>query len=160
MEVASLAVIKKELKTLEPQESLDLCLRLGRFKKENKELLSYLLFDSKDEDRYIEMACEDVDEILSSINTTGFYLAKKTIRKAHRSINKHIRFSPQKETEVEVRLYFCESLRNLDIKLKGSRVLMNLYGNEILRIDKAISTLHPDLQFDFESRLEEAKSFL
>jgi hypothetical protein len=57
-------------------------------------------------------------------------------------------------------LYFCESLRNLDIKLKGSRVLMNLYGNEILRIDKAISTLHPDLQFDFESRLEEAKSFL
>jgi hypothetical protein len=160
MEIASLAVIKKELKTLEPQEALDLCLRLTRFKKENKELLSYLLFDSQDEERYIRQACNDVDEILESINTTGFYLAKKTIRKAHRSINKHIRFSPKKETEVEIRLYFCRKLTALKIKFKTSRVLMNLYENELKRIDKALSTLHPDLQFDFDAPFEEAKSFL
>lgn len=160
MEIASLAEIKKELKTLEPKESLELCLRLGRFKKENKELLSYLLFDSKDEDRYIQMACNDVDEALESINTTGFYLAKKTIRKAHRSINKHIRFSPKKETEVEIRLYFCEKLRKLDINIKQSRVMTNLYEKEIMRIEKALSTLHPDLQFDFTASLEEARSFV
>ena len=160
MEIASLAEIKKELKTLDPQETLGLCLRLGRFKKENKELLSYLLFDSQDEDRYIQQACDNIDEILASINTNGFYLAKKTIRKAHRSVNKHIRFSTKKETEVEVRLHFCKKLRELDISINSSRVMMNLYRNELKRIDKALSTLHPDLLFDFESTLSKAKSFL
>ena len=53
MKAASLAQIKKELKLRSPQDIEELCLRLGRFKKENKELLTYLLFEADDEQGYI-----------------------------------------------------------------------------------------------------------
>ena len=160
MEIAPLSEIKKELKTLQPDELLDLCLRLVRFKKENKELLNYLLFEKQDEDRYVQQICGEVDEVLSNMNVTGFYLAKKTIRKAHRLINKHIRFSKKKETEVELRLYFCEQLEELPISIKRSRVMMNLYQNELARILKANSQLHEDIQFDHASRINTCKAFI
>ena len=159
MEIAPLSEIKKELKTQQPQDVLELCLRLARFKKENKELLNYLLFERHQEDRYVEQINNEVDEVLSNMNTSGFYLAKKTIRKAHRLINKHIRFSAEKETEVEVRLHFCESLRTLPISIKRSRVMMNLYRNEMHRIEKANAALHEDIQFDYRERIDRASSF-
>jgi hypothetical protein len=40
METASISEIKKELKTLTPQQLQDICIRLAKYKKENKELLS------------------------------------------------------------------------------------------------------------------------
>ena len=160
MEIAPLSEIKKELKAQQPQEVLELCLRLARFKKENKELLNYLLFEQHQEDRYVEQINNEVDDVLSNMNTTGFYLAKKTIRKAHRIINKHIRFSSEKETEVELRLHFCESLRTLPISIKRSRVMMNLYRNELTRISKANAALHEDIQFEYAGRIEQAAKFM
>ena len=38
--------IKKELQHLSSLQIADLCLRLSRYKKENKELLAYLLFEA------------------------------------------------------------------------------------------------------------------
>lgn len=54
MKAASIKTIKDELKHKTSSELLELCLTLTRFKKENKELLTYLLFEAHDEDRYIE----------------------------------------------------------------------------------------------------------
>ena len=53
MRIESIVTIKKELKNLPKEELLALCLRLGKFKKENKALLTYLLFEAHDEDNYI-----------------------------------------------------------------------------------------------------------
>ena len=46
MKAASLKLIKTELDLLHPEKVKDLCLQLIKFKKENKELLSYLLYFS------------------------------------------------------------------------------------------------------------------
>jgi hypothetical protein len=54
MKAISLKDIKQELNHLSPNDLQEICLRLSRFKKENKELLSYLLFHSSDEQAYVE----------------------------------------------------------------------------------------------------------
>jgi len=41
---ASLSELQKELALLERKEVLELCIRLAKYKKENKEYLSYLVF--------------------------------------------------------------------------------------------------------------------
>ncbi len=46
--------LKEELNSRSPNDLRELCLRLARFKKENKELLTYLLFEASDEQEYIE----------------------------------------------------------------------------------------------------------
>ena len=41
--------IKKEIQHLRPEQLAELCLRLARYKKENKELLAYILFEADNE---------------------------------------------------------------------------------------------------------------
>ena len=69
MKAASLKEIKTELNQRSTQELLELCLRLSRFKKENKELLTYLLFESEDESDFIQRIKNKEDEEFETINT-------------------------------------------------------------------------------------------
>ncbi|MFT6210725.1 MAG: hypothetical protein ACJATE_001348 [Bacteroidia bacterium] len=154
MKSASLAQIRKELKTLSREEVADLCEKLIKYKRDNKELLNYLLFESVDEDSYVEAIKQDVSEAFSATNTSGFYLAKKSIRRALRIANKYIKYSDQPETELDVLLHFCEELKALDINFKRSKVLVNLYERQLVKINDVYSDLHEDLQFEFKSRVE------
>jgi uncharacterized FlaG/YvyC family protein len=153
MKIASIAVIKKELNDLPKSELVAICLRLAKSKKEAKELLNYLLFEASDEESYVQAAKNDITEGFSTINTSSFYLAKKTIRKVLRLTNKHIKFSSSKETEVELLLFFCTSFQALDLPLADSVVMTNLYNNLLKKINKALSTLHEDLQYDYQERI-------
>ena len=62
MKTASLAEIKQELQNLSTKEIAELCLRLARYKKENKELLAYLLFESHNEEAYAVQVKEMIEE--------------------------------------------------------------------------------------------------
>ena len=53
MKAASLSDIKKELTTKPPKEVYELCLNLAKFSKENKELLTYLIYEKENEAKYI-----------------------------------------------------------------------------------------------------------
>ena len=77
MKAASVNEIKQELKELNSIQLTELCLRLARFKKENKELLTYLLFEAHDLPAYINSVKEQIDEDFAQINTTNIYFAKK-----------------------------------------------------------------------------------
>ncbi|WP_303917840.1 MULTISPECIES: hypothetical protein [Draconibacterium] len=154
MEIASLSNIKKELKNLPPEVLQDVITRLAKYKKDNKELLSYLLFEAHNEDEYIRQVKEEIDLEFMSLNRSSFYLAKKTIRKVLKTTNKHIRFSGKKETEIELLLYFCKKLKNSRLDYKRSRVVFNMYLNQVKRIQKVISMLHEDLQYDYREELE------
>jgi len=68
MEAAPLSLIKHELKTRKPEDLYELCLRLARFKKENKELLTYLLLEAEDEDAFIRMIKSEMDQEFEDIN--------------------------------------------------------------------------------------------
>lgn len=154
MDISSISNIKKELKNLPAEELQEIVTRLAKYKKENKELLSYLLFEAFNEGDYIRQVKEEIDIQFSSLNKSSFYLAKKTLRKVLRTSNKHIRFSGKKETEVELLLYFCKKMKTSQLNYKESRVVFNMYINLVKRIQKAISMLHEDLQFDYREELE------
>ncbi|MBW6536388.1 MAG: hypothetical protein K0B11_15365 [Mariniphaga sp.] len=154
METASLSIIKKELKTLPPDVLQELVVRLAKYKKENKELLSYLLFENQNEQAFIESVKEEMDEQFTHLNRTSLYLAKKTLRKVLRTTNKYVRFSGSKQTEIELCLYFCEKMRKMGIRLNSNRVLLNMYNRQILRIRNVYSKLHEDLQFDYEEAVK------
>ena len=157
MTAASVVQIKKELKHRDPEELLQLCLRLARFKKENKELLTYLLFESDSESGYIETVKAEIDAQFSTINTASYFYIKKSVRKILRTIKKYIRYSGNKETEVALLLYFCETLRDFSPSIKRNTTLMNLYQRQLVFIAKKIDVLHEDLQYDYGVLLDELK---
>lgn len=154
MDTASISNIKKELKNIPPEDLQEIVIRLGKYKKENKELLSYLLFEAYNEAEYIRQVKEEIDIQFSSLNRSSFYLAKKTLRKVLRTTNKNIRFSGKKETEIELLLYFCKKMKTSHLNYTESRVVLNMYLNQVKRIQKVISMLHEDLQYDFREELE------
>jgi len=155
MKAASIVTIKKELQHLPKEDLLELCLRLGRFKKENKELLTYLLFKAHDEESYIESIKETLDNQFAGINTDSYFYMKKTIRKILRLIKTYSRYSITKTTEVELLLYFCNRLNQLKPNIHRNRTLDNLYQRQIVAIEKKIVSFHEDLQYDYRIQLEQ-----
>lgn len=154
MKIESIVTIKKELKHLPKEDLLALCLRLGKFKKENKALLTYLLFEAHDEDGYIDSVKSSLDELFDGINTDSYFYMKKTIRKILRQIRIYSRYSNKKSTEVELLLYFCEQLNELKPSIHRNKTLSNLYQRQVLALQKKISVLHEDLQYDYNLQLE------
>lgn len=155
MKAATITEIKKELAQKPPKELAELCLRLAKFKKENKELLTYLLFEASDEGAYIESIALEMDEQFEEINTSSYYYMRKGVRKILSSVKRHIRYSKKKETEVALLLYFCEKMQSIRPSIKRNTVLTNTYDRQIVMTKKAISTLHEDLQYDFGLQLDE-----
>lgn len=154
MKIESIITIKKELQHLPKEDLLELCLRLGKFKKENKALLTYLLFEAHNEDGYVASVKSSLDELFDGINTDSYFYMKKTIRKILRQIRVYSRYSNKKSTEVELLLYFCEQLNELRPSIHRNRTLSNLYQRQILALKKKISVLHEDLQYDYNLQLE------
>ena len=155
MEPASLSEIKKELKTIDPQQLQELCLRLAKYKKENKELLSYLLFDAIDEQAFIQNVKNEIDDQFKQLNKHSIYLAKKTIRKVLKTTDKFIKFSGSKETEIELLIHFCQKMKKSGLNVRSRRVIFNIYQRRVERIKKVLSLLHEDLQFDYEEAVED-----
>lgn len=160
MQAASLSDIKKELDKLPPKTVKELCLRLTKYKKENKELLTYLLFEAGDEQAYIKSIQEEIDEAFTEVNKHSLYHAAKTIRKILRNTNKYIKYSGNKQTEVELLMYYCLKLTGSGIRIKNSTALSNLYQRQLDKIGKAVAKLHEDLQYDYEQELEPLMRFL
>ena len=155
MKIESIVTIKKELQHLTKEELLELCIRLGKFKNENKALLTYLLFQSYDEEGYIESVKSTVAEMFEEINPNSYFYMKKTIRKILKQTKTYIRYSGNKVTEIELLLYFCECLNKLKPSIFNNTTLTNIYERQITAIQKKTSALHEDLQFDYTLRIEE-----
>jgi hypothetical protein len=149
MRPAGLKAIKEELKTRSREELTELCLNLSKFKKENKELLTYLLFESEDENYFIQGIKEEIKTQFEEVNRKSYYYIKKSIRKILRNTKKNIRYSKKKQTEVELILFFCKMLGKFSPSIKKSIPLTNILEREILRVQKIILLLDPDLQYDY-----------
>jgi membrane-anchored protein YejM (alkaline phosphatase superfamily) len=158
MKAVTVSVLKKELQEHSHQELMEICLKLAKFKKENKELLTYLLFESHDEDTYIDTVNEEVDIEFSKLNHTSVYYVKKSLRKILRNIKKYIRYSKKKETEAALLLHFCGKLKELKPRHQQNLQINNMYERQLTMAKKAISTLHEDLQYDFQLEIEELRS--
>lgn len=154
MKVASINDLKKELESLRADELVEICVRLAKFKKENKELMNYLLFESHDEQAYIGLVKKEISEQFAEINQSNLYFAKKSIRKILRTTGKYIKYTASKEIEIELLLHFCHTLKASGIPFYNSTALNNLYQAQLKKISKTISTLHEDLQYDYLKMLK------
>jgi len=149
MKAVTVKELNQELINRTPKELRDLCLRLSKFKKENKELLTYLLFESSSEVSYIESVKREIDQQFEQINKKSYYFIKKSLRKILRNIKKYIRYSQKKETEIDLLIYFCVKLRKFSPSIQKNTRLGNLYNGQIETIRKKVSSLHEDLQYDY-----------
>lgn len=155
MKASSLAQIKKELHNLSSEELYNLCVQLGRFKVENKLLLTYLLYYEDDEISFIEDVKELLDSTLEGMNTESYFYMKKTIRKVLRQIRLYSRISKSSIVEVELLLFFCGRLSEIEPSIFKNKLLNNLYQRQKIAIAKKIVSLHEDLQYDYSLQLAE-----
>jgi hypothetical protein len=153
MPTASLSEIRKELQHLDSDALQAFCLRLARYKKENKELLGYLLFDAHDEPSYIEQVKEQIEILFEEISDRNLYLTKKILRKILRYTNRQIKYSGIPQTELEIRIHFCEKIISAKIPLSTGTVLFNLYQQQLKKIESVLMKLPEDLQADYTQSL-------
>lgn len=150
----SLAQIKKELEHLPQPELVQLLLRTAKFKKENKELLFYLLFESNDVDGFVLQCKKEITKQFKEVNKTHVYYAKKSIRKILRWVNKQIKFSNQPIVTIELLMHFIHELKQLNSLLEQSNQLLHVYLNQYKKVKLTIAKLHEDLQYDYTNLLE------
>lgn len=153
MKAVSVKELKQELKHLTNSELIDVCLKLSKFKKENKELLTYELFEASNEEGFITSVKSEADALFKTINTNSYFYIKKSVRKILRMLKTNIRYSKNKETEIELLLYFCQKMTEIRPSIKNNTVLKNIYLREKTSILKKMTLLHEDLQYDFNEVL-------
>ncbi len=155
LETSSISIIKKELQQMPKELLIQHLLRLAKYKKDSKELLNYLLFEAHDEAHYIQQVKEEIEQEFENINYSSIYYVKKGVQRIHRILNKYIRYSGQKTTQIELLIFFCQQLKSCKTNYKRSKVLTNLYERQIVTISKALAAVHEDVRMDYESDLEQ-----
>lgn len=154
MKPATLSEIKRELTTIGEDRLVEITSRLARYKVENKELLTYLLFEASDEQGYIQGGKREIEEAFAAIPNTNLYYFKKSLRKILRIVNKHARYSGQPQTELELRIHFCKSLRETGVAFEKSPVIRNMYDGQLKKIAAVLKKLPEDLQMDYTEDLK------
>lgn len=154
MESPKLADLKKELNFHDVHELKELCLRLAKYKTENKELLHYLLFYAHRKEDYVSEIKDLLETHFNELYASVYYLTKQ-LRKVTRLMNKHIKYIGEKEQELEISLYFCELfIKKVNVNTTH-KALIGLLYRQLKRIQKLIPKMDEDLQFDFQQEFDE-----
>lgn len=157
MDLPHLKEIRSQLNDASQKELVEIILRLSKHKKENKELLTYLL-DYKDSDEaYIAMVQKEIKTTFDGLNKNNHYILVKGIRKVLRITKKYIRYAQSKKIEVESLLYFCSCLQTLPIRQLKTKTIEGIMDKQLEQIEKSLSKLHEDIQFDYRGILDELK---
>lgn len=154
MKPATISEIKKTLFSLENEEVVELCLRLAKYKKENKELLHYLLFESSDKTAFLGKAKKEIELLFEELNHSNGYLLKKGLRKILKLVNKYAKHVGEEDFEVDVLLHFCQLFKKEIREAKRNVVLSNIFETQKKKIEKIVAKLHEDLQYDYSLELE------
>ncbi len=153
MKSASSNELKAALHNLSPKDMIQICLRISKYKRENKELLTYLLYEADNELEYIQNIKAEIDEFFENLVVLNFSNMLKKLRKVVRLANKYIKFSGSKNVEVAVLIHICHKIKPFTDQ-SSSTSLINLYNRQIIKIDKALLKLDEDLQYDYKNEIE------
>ena len=153
MKPEKLGDIKKELLSRSVQELTEICLRLAKYKKENKELLNYLLYDAAEPLEYANQVKLFLEEEFKNLQK-HYHYSTKSLRKIIRLINRHAKYTASKQVELELALWFCDNfLLYADLRT-SHKPLQGLLTRQFEKISKLIPKLHEDLQFDYKKEFE------
>jgi len=154
MKAVTVKEISRELLNLSPKELRELCLRMARFKKENKELLTYLLFESSDEAAYVENVKLELDRQFEEVNRKSYYFIKKGLRKILVNTGKYIRYSRNKKSEIDLLLYYCSRMKTFTPSIRKNKALLNLYVRQTEIIREKYKALYKYLRLDYEAEIK------
>lgn len=140
---------------LSQEELIQITLRLARLKKDNKELLSYLLFWAEDEIDFRNEIKHEIREGFAQIESRRFYLIKKSIRKVLKIPKQAIKYSDDPITAVELLMCFCEEMLKFRPAIHSQKILVNLLETQVKAIEKYLSKIEPDLRHDYQKELEQ-----
>jgi len=146
--------IKKEIQHLSALQLTNLCLRLARHKKENKELMAYLLFEADNQAAFIEKVKAEVGFMFSQMPVQS-YNAAKYMRKILRLIGKYVKFIADKEAEIELLINFCDNYLQYADRKSSYKPLRLILTRQVEKIKTLISKLHEDIQADFINQYEQ-----
>ncbi len=152
--VYSSSDLKKELQQLSSAEIAALCLRLVRFKKENKELLTYLLFKADDPNAFVIEYKEEMDKQFKQVSGKS-YLVAKALRKIALQMNNQIRYAGSEVVKTELLLHFCSNYINYINHHSSFKPLRGIFYRFAEKAKTAIQKLHEDLQHDYGNLYEE-----
>lgn len=155
MKAASISRLKEELNALSQKEVTALCLRLAKYKKENKELLAYLLFDANDLESYLLSIKNDINDSFWHLPRQNWYLYKKGLRKILREIQKHSRHIGTKEAQVEMLLHFCKNMKDSGLPFQKHTAVNKIFLAQIKKLNTLLDEVHEDLQYDFRKQLDQ-----
>ena len=153
MTILPLPELKRAMNNIPREALLAFTVRLARYRKENKELLSYLLFEADDQPGYISNVKSEIERGFLDLNRASPYLALKGIRKVMAFTNQRIRFSGQKRTEAELLICFCTNLKPMVLS-RSNNSISSIYKRQMIRIKRTIGLLHEDLQFDYREEVK------
>ncbi|MBL7934408.1 MAG: hypothetical protein JNM51_01215 [Bacteroidia bacterium] len=155
MKASSISELKKELNELPAKQLVELCLHLAKYKKDNKEFLDYLLFQAHDKTSFVSAVKTEIDEHFNELKTqANLYYVKKSLRKLLRLITKYCKYINDKALAAELHIYFCQKMKASGIPYHKSQLLINMYEQQIKKINTLINALHEDLQQDYMNDLE------
>ena len=154
MVAASAKTLKETLETKNNTELKELINRLLKFKKENKELATYLLFYENEEHEFVADAKSAILAQFEEVNTKTVFYAKKGLRKMLRIATKFSKYSSEKTTTVDLGIYIATLLMTLPTHLKKSPLIKNMYGSNLKKNNTTLQTLHEDIQFDYNQQIK------
>lgn len=154
MDSPKLSNIRKEINELPKEILAEYCLKIAKYKTENKEFFNYLLFYSDNTAGYINEVKMIIDEGFDSL-TYSDYNSTKVLRKLTRLMNKHIKFIAEKPSEIELALYFCSQFIDKGSPKTSHKPLIGLLFRQLKRIERIIPKLNEDLQFDYQNEFDE-----
>ncbi|MFN5317929.1 MAG: hypothetical protein ACK5CY_03715 [Bacteroidia bacterium] len=153
----SLAALKKELNSLDRIDLVNICARLARYKKENKELLAFLLLDADDPIHYAEKIKPLLDEPFEAPYHSAWAFAKR-LRKALRQIAKYQRFTGSARGEAELLMYLLKKFEGdwrRGITQAGiQKIILRCFE----KIESLLDKMDEDYRSDFEEPLAALKS--
>ncbi|HKC68525.1 MAG TPA: hypothetical protein VKG26_09855 [Bacteroidia bacterium] len=155
MKAVSLSELKKELQEIPNKELIELCVALAKYKKDNKEFLSYLLFEAHNKTAFVNEIKTEIDEHINALKSQpNLYYTKKGLRKLLRIITKYSKYINDKATSADLLICFCSKLKQSGIPYNKSQLIVNMYEQQLKKINTLVSSLHEDLQQDYVKDLE------
>jgi len=154
MDTASIKQLKDTLSTLGREELIGLLLRMVKFKKENKELLTFLLFEADDLDTYVHEITLLIKDEFENYRLKTAYYKRKGCRRVLRMLKKYIKYAADKEVEVRLLLAYVSMVAESKPFI-NDRVIQKIALRQLLLAEKSIVKLHEDLQYEYKLELEE-----
>ncbi len=157
MKAASIKQLRTEIGNLPPHKLAALTERLIKYKKDNKELASYIIFYEEDEAGFADDVETALEEQFGLINFKTAFFAKKGLRKMIRIANKFLRYTPNKSTQARIIMDVLSRLALIPASLKKNTQIKNMQVSLLKKLDDILLQVHQDERHDFEKQLKEKK---